>query len=71
MTLKRGKIRHAMPRVTNALNQINRFDKDMLLNRETEQQKRETNVTSDRMTSEYKALRRNPPEARLTSGQKL
>ena len=57
--------------VTNASSQINRFYKDMPLNRETEQQKRETNVTSDHMTSEYKALRRNPPEVRLTSGQKL
>ena len=61
----------AIPRMTNALSQINRFHKDMLLNRETEQQNKETNVTSDQMTSEYKALRRNPPEVRLTSGQKL
>ena len=59
--------RHAMP---NALSQINRFHKDMLLNHETEQQKRETNVTSDQMTSECKTLRRNPPEVRLTTGQK-
>ena len=42
----------------------------MLLNRETEQQKMETNVTSDQMLSEYKALRRNSPKVRLTSGQK-
>ena len=60
-----------MPRVTNASSQINRFHKDMLLSRETEQQKRETNATSDQITSECKALRRNPPEVRLTSGQKL
>ena len=60
-----------MPRVTNASSQINRFHKHMLLSRETEQQKRETNVTSDHMTSECKALRRNPREVRLTSGQKL
>ena len=60
-----------MPRVTNASSQINRFHEDMLLNRETEQQKTETNVTSDQMTSEYKVLRRNPPAVRLTSGQKL
>ena len=60
-----------MPRVTNASSQINRFHEDMLLNRETEQQKRETNATSDQMTSEYKVLRRNPPAVRLTSGQKL
>ena len=60
-----------MPRVTNASSQINRFHKDMLLSRETEQQKRETNATSDQITSECKALRRNPSEVRLTSGQKL
>ena len=60
-----------MPRVTYASSQINRFRKDMLLNRETEQQKRVTNVTSDQMTSEYKVLRRNSPEVRLTTGQKL
>ena len=60
-----------MPRVTYASSQINRFHKDMLLNRETEQQKRVTNVTSDQMTSEYKVLRRNLPEVRLTTGQKL
>ena len=42
----------------------------MLLNREPEQEKRETNVTSDHMTSEYKVLRRNPPDVRLTCGKK-
>ena len=43
----------------------------MLLNREPEQEKRETNVTSDHMTSEYKVLRRNPPDVRLTCGKKF
>ena len=38
--------RHAMPRVTNALSQVNRFHKDMLLNRETEQQKRRMSQVS-------------------------
>ena len=37
----------------------------MFPNRETEQQKRETNVVSDQMTSEYKAWRRNQPAAVL------
>ena len=43
----------------------------MPLYREPEQQQRETNVRSDHMTSEYKALRRNPPDVRLTSGKKF
>ena len=61
--------RHAMPRVTNALSQVNRFHKDILLNRETEQQKRRMSQVS-RWHLSIKALSRNPPEVRLTSGQK-
>lgn len=43
-------ILHAISHVTTFY-----FHKETLLNRETEQQKRETNVTSNQMTSEYKA----------------